>query len=59
MNGIKYISYFVISLVLQLLWFLAIKKSPDVTILDMLVLSLLFTLFMFIIDKVFKKKQTA
>ncbi|ETI58605.1 hypothetical protein D104_14705, partial [Marinomonas profundimaris] len=54
-----YISYFVISLVLQLLWFLAIKKSPDVTILDMLVLSLLFTLFMFIIDKVFKKKQTA
>ncbi|KGH48804.1 hypothetical protein [Bacillus pumilus] len=59
MNGVKYISYFVISLVLQLLWFLAIKKSPDVTILDMLVLSLLFTLFMFVIDKVFKKKQTA
>ncbi|MCY7573897.1 hypothetical protein NJE56_19690 [Bacillus pumilus] len=59
MNGIKYISYFVISLVLQSLWFLAIKKSSYVTILDILVVSLLFTLFMFIIDKVFKKKQTS
>ncbi|MCW4681275.1 hypothetical protein ON127_07985 [Bacillus pumilus] len=59
MNTVKYISYFVISLVLQLLWFLAIKKTSDVTILDMFFLSMLFTLSMVIIDKVFPKKQAS
>ncbi|MDK4253967.1 hypothetical protein ABE320_00005 [Bacillus velezensis] len=56
MNSIRYILYFVISFVLQLLWFFLVKENSNVTILDMLIMSLLFTLFMFILDKFLKKK---
>ncbi|AFZ92034.1 MULTISPECIES: hypothetical protein [Bacillus] len=59
MNSIRYILYFVISFVLQLLWFFLVKENSNVTILDMLIMSLLFTLFMFILDKFLKKKQAA
>lgn len=55
MNSIRYILYFVISFVLQLLWFFL----SNAIILDMLMMSLLFTLFMFILDKFLKKKQAA
>ncbi|XLG15755.1 hypothetical protein ACI5QL_03306 [Bacillus velezensis] len=51
--------YFVISFVLQLLWFFLVKENSNATILDMLMMSLLFTLFMFILDKFLKKKQAA
>ncbi|ATU28014.1 hypothetical protein V7E39_14260 [Bacillus sp. B38] len=59
MNSIRYILYFVISFVLQLLWFFLVKENSNVTILDMLMMSLLFTLFIFILDKFLKKKQAA
>ncbi|MDH5842969.1 hypothetical protein QFW94_17475 [Bacillus velezensis] len=59
MNSIRYILYFVISFVLQLLWFFLVKENSNVTILDMLIMSLLFTLFKFILDKFLKKKQAA
>ncbi|MCC8302323.1 hypothetical protein R5D67_00700 [Bacillus velezensis] len=59
MNSIRYILYFVISFVFQLLWFFLVKENSNVTILDMLIMSLLFTLFMFILDKFLKKKQAA
>nr|MDH3091367.1 hypothetical protein [Bacillus velezensis] len=59
MNSIRYILYFVISFVLQLLWFFLVKENSNVTILDMLMMSLLFTLFIFILDKFLKKKQVA
>ncbi|MEC2196392.1 hypothetical protein P9G54_18670 [Bacillus velezensis] len=59
MNSIRYILYFVISFVLQLLWFFLVKENSNVTILDMLIMSLLFTLFMLILDKFLKKKQAA
>ncbi|AFJ63414.1 hypothetical protein MUS_3543 [Bacillus velezensis YAU B9601-Y2] len=51
--------YFVISFVLQLLWFFLVKENSNATILDMLMMSLLFTLFIFILDKFLKKKQAA
>ncbi|AHK50448.1 hypothetical protein AJ82_16730 [Bacillus velezensis TrigoCor1448] len=57
MNSIRYILYFVISFVLQLLWFFLVKENSNVTILDMLIMSLLFTLFMFILDKFLKKSR--
>ncbi|WP_259424505.1 hypothetical protein [Bacillus velezensis] len=57
MNSIRYILYFVISFVLQLLWFFLVKENSNVTILDMLIMSLLFTLFMFILDKFLKKNR--
>ncbi|MED4702631.1 hypothetical protein ABEU80_10395 [Bacillus velezensis] len=59
MNSIRYILYFVISFVLQLLWFFLVKENSNVTILDMLIMSLLFTLFKFILDKFLRKKQAA
>ncbi len=57
MNSIRYILYFVISFVLQLLWFFLVKENSNATILDMLMMSLLFTLFMFILDKFLKKSR--
>ncbi|AUS17184.1 hypothetical protein C0W57_13800 [Bacillus velezensis] len=57
MNSIRYILYFVISFVLQLLWFFLVKENSNVTILDMLMMSLLFTLFIFILDKFLKKSR--
>lgn len=57
MNSIRYISLFVISLILQLIMFLGIKSDSGVTILDMLVMSLLFSAFMFIIDKITDRKK--
>ncbi|AOC92337.1 hypothetical protein BARD7_02897 [Bacillus amyloliquefaciens] len=57
MSGFSYILYFVITFVLQLFWFL--KENSNVTILDMLSMSLLFALFMFILDKFINKKHAA
>ncbi len=57
MNSIRYISLFVISLILQIIMFFVIKSDSGVTILDMLIMSLLFCVFMFIIDKITGKKK--
>lgn len=54
----KYISYFSISLVLQVVWLLLIKDTPNIFLIDMITVSFLFTLFMFILDQVLKKKRT-
>ncbi|MCZ4246388.1 hypothetical protein O2313_02380 [Bacillus amyloliquefaciens] len=59
MSGFSYILYFVITFVLQLFWFFLVKENSNVTILDMLSMSLLFALFMFILDKFINKKQAA
>ncbi len=58
MKSIKYISYFSISLVLQVVWLLLIKETSNLSLIDMITVSFLFTLFMFILDQVFKKKRT-
>ncbi|MGG0156906.1 hypothetical protein ABEY11_05610 [Bacillus velezensis] len=58
MNSIKYISYFSISLVLQVVWLLLIKETSNLSLIDMITVSFLFTLFMFILDQIFKKKRT-
>lgn len=59
MSGFSYILYFVITFVLQLFWFFLVKENSNVTILDMLSMSLLFALFMFILDKFINKKHAA
>ncbi|OIK21804.1 hypothetical protein BKP66_09645 [Bacillus amyloliquefaciens] len=59
MSGFSYILYFVITFVVQLFWFFLVKENSNVTILDMLSMSLLFALFMFILDKFINKKQAA
>lgn len=53
-----YISYFSIFLVLQVVWLLLIKDTPNIFLIDMITVSFLFTLFMFILDQIFKKKRT-
>ncbi|AZJ41956.1 hypothetical protein V7728_11550 [Bacillus sp. JHAA] len=58
MRIMTYISYFSISLVLQVVWLLLIKDTPNVFLIDMITVSFLFTLFMFILDQMFKKKRT-
>ncbi|AGF28961.1 hypothetical protein CWI74_02625 [Bacillus velezensis] len=58
MRIMTYISYFSISLVLQVVWLLLIKDTPNIFLIDMITVSFLFTLFMFILDQVFKKKRT-
>ncbi|MFP3674906.1 hypothetical protein SB724_18870 [Bacillus sp. SIMBA_031] len=58
MRIMTYISYFSISLVLQVVWLLLIKKTPNLSLIDMITVSFLFTLFMFILDQIFKKKRT-
>ncbi|PAD03988.1 hypothetical protein CHH81_15710 [Bacillus velezensis] len=58
MRIMTYISYFSISLVLQVVWLLLIKDTPNISLIDMITVSFLFTLFMFILDQVFKKKRT-
>ncbi|AIU77353.1 hypothetical protein MA22_12780 [Bacillus subtilis] len=58
MRIMKYISYFSISLVLQVVWLLLIKETSNLSLIDMITVSFLFTLFMFILDQVFKKKRT-
>ncbi|BBA75020.1 hypothetical protein BvL003_02310 [Bacillus velezensis] len=58
MKSIKYISYFSISLVLQVVWLLLIKETSNLSLIDMITVSFLFTLFMFILDQIFKKKRT-
>ncbi len=58
MKSIKYISYFSISLVLQVVWLLLIKETSNLSLIDMITMSFLFTLFMFILDRIFKKKRT-
>ncbi len=58
MKSIKYISYFSISLVLQVVWLLLIKETSNLSLIDMITMSFLFTLFMFILDQIFKKKRT-
>lgn len=50
-----YISYFSISLVLQVVWLLLIKRTSNIFLIDMITVSFLFTLFMFILDQMFKK----
>ena len=50
-----YISYFSISLVLQVVWLLLIKETSNLSLIDMITMSFLFTLFMFILDQIFKK----
>ncbi|ASF53999.1 hypothetical protein WYY_17626 [Bacillus velezensis M27] len=56
MRIMTYISYFSISLVLQVVWLLLIKDTPNIFLIDMITVSFLFTLFMFILDQIFKKK---
>ncbi len=58
MKSIKYISYFSIALVLQVVWLLLIKETSNLSLIDMITVSFLFTLFMFILDQIFKKKRT-
>ncbi|KJD57035.1 hypothetical protein B5Z21_16445 [Bacillus velezensis] len=58
MRIMTYISYFSISLVLQVVWLLLIKDTPNIFLIDMITVSFLFTLFMFILDHIFKKKRT-
>ncbi|AHK48054.1 hypothetical protein AJ82_02545 [Bacillus velezensis TrigoCor1448] len=58
MRIITYISYFSISLVLQVVWLLLIKRTSNIFLIDMITVSFLFTLFMFILDQIFKKKRT-
>ncbi|MBC8622371.1 MULTISPECIES: hypothetical protein [Bacillus] len=59
MNMAKYGSFFIITLVLQLILFFVIKKDTGVTIIDMVVMSLLLALFSFILDKVLRKEKSA
>ncbi|AWD86371.1 Putative uncharacterized protein [Bacillus velezensis UCMB5036] len=58
MRIMTYISYFSISLVLQVVWLLLIKRTSNISLIDMTTVSFLFTLFMFILDQMFKKKRT-
>ncbi|APH47736.1 hypothetical protein FH505_14610 [Bacillus velezensis] len=58
MRIMTYISYFSISLVLQVVWLLLIKRTSNIFLIDMITVSFLFTLFMFILDQMFKKKRT-
>ncbi len=58
MRIMTYISYFSISLVLQVVWLLLIKDTPNIFLIDMITVSFLFTLFMFILDQIFQKKRT-
>ncbi|CUB36867.1 hypothetical protein C3734_01060 [Bacillus velezensis] len=58
MRIMTYIFYFSISLVLQVVWLLLIKKTPNLSLIDMITVSFLFTLFMFILDQISKKKRT-
>ncbi|ATL38407.1 hypothetical protein ABQ520_17340 [Bacillus velezensis] len=58
MRIMTYISYFSISLVLQVVWLLLIKRTSNISLIDMITVSFLFTLFMFILDQMFKKKRT-
>ncbi|MDQ9149285.1 hypothetical protein ABEW72_08415 [Bacillus velezensis] len=58
MRIMTYISYFSISLVLQVVWLLLIKRISNIFLIDMITVSFLFTLFMFILDQMFKKKRT-
>lgn len=58
MRIMTYISYFSISLVLQVVWLLLIKRTSNISLIDMITVSFLFTLFMFILDQIFKKKPT-
>ncbi|GFR56380.1 hypothetical protein BAP_3086 [Bacillus sp. CN2] len=53
-----YISYFSIYFVLQVVWLLLIKRTSNISLIDMITVSFLFTLFMFILDHIFKKKRT-
>lgn len=55
MRIMTYISYFSISLVLQVVWLLLIKRTSNIFLIDMITVSFLFTLFMFILDQMFKK----
>ncbi len=55
MRIMTYISYFSISLVLQVVWLLLIKETSNLSLIDMITVSFLFTLFMFILDQMFKK----
>ncbi|AME06392.1 MULTISPECIES: hypothetical protein [Bacillus] len=57
MKSIKYISYFSISFVLQVVWLLLIKETSNISLIDMMTMSFLFTLFMFILDQIFKEKR--
>ncbi|AKF29437.1 hypothetical protein BAMY_02240 [Bacillus amyloliquefaciens] len=58
MRIMTYISYFSISLVLQVVWLLLIKRTSNIFLIDMITVSFLFTLFMFILDQMFKNKRT-
>ncbi|MEH7101517.1 hypothetical protein V7072_15500 [Bacillus velezensis] len=58
MRIMTYISYFSISLVLQVVWLLLIKRTSNISLIDMTTVSFLFTLFMFILDQMFKNKRT-
>ncbi|MDV9077805.1 hypothetical protein R6J32_01750 [Bacillus sp. ICE1] len=58
MRIMTYIFYFSISLVLQVVWLLLIKRTSNISLTDMTTVSFLFTLFMFILDQMFKNKRT-
>ncbi|WZS93826.1 hypothetical protein U3P88_15460 [Bacillus velezensis] len=58
MRIMTYIFYFSISLVLQVVWLLLIKRTSNISLIDMTTVSFLFTLFMFILDQMFKNKRT-
>lgn len=54
-NNVLYI--FPIALLLQYIYYRGIKVDTDVTFIDMLGVSILMTLFMFIVNKFLSKKQ--
>ncbi|AHD04513.1 hypothetical protein ABNB59_05140 [Paenibacillus larvae] len=46
----RYIIYFVVSLVIEFVYFFFIKKNTGVEVIDMLIYAVLFTLIMFVLD---------
>ncbi|MGE6632063.1 hypothetical protein [Bacillus sp. NPDC077027] len=59
MDKIKYVVYFILSFMLQFIWYAWIKKKTDVTMIDMLAFSTLFALFMYLLDRMLSKKKVA
>lgn len=59
MNAARYVSFFIITFILQLVLFFVIKKDSGVTIVDMAVMSLLFAFFAFILDKILGREKEA
>ncbi|MHC5291052.1 hypothetical protein CHCC14819_0486 [Bacillus licheniformis] len=59
MNIARYVTFFIIAFVLQLVLFLGIKKDSDVTLLDMVVMSLILAVLSFLLDKFQSRRKQA